>query len=95
MRWIAPEWNWNRGYEAYKEMKSDMFIVVHADGCLLWVADADVVHDIVGRRDDFPKPIHVYGVLDIFGKNVVTTTGPLWRIHRKITSPQFNERNNR
>lgn len=34
------------------------------------------------------------GVLDIYGKNVVTTEGTDWRTHRKITARPFSEKNN-
>src|SRR5437762_1881477 len=34
------------------------------------------------------------GVLDIYGRNVVTSEGAAWRLHRKITSRPFSERNN-
>lgn len=33
-------------------------------------------------------------VLDIYGRNVVTSEGATWRLHRKITSRPFSERNN-
>jgi len=32
--------------------------------------------------------------LEIYGRNVVTTAGATWRLHRKITNKPFNERNN-
>lgn len=31
-------------------------------------------------------------MLDIFGLNVVTTNGPAWERHRRVTVPPFNER---
>jgi cytochrome P450 len=49
---------------------------------------------ITARRNDFPKPIWMYSSIDIFGKNVVSTEGAMWRHHRKITSPPFTEKNN-
>lgn len=62
---------------------------------LVSVADAEAISQITTRRVDFPKPIDLYGSLDIFGKNVVSTEGSIWRHHRKICSPPFTERNNR
>jgi len=44
-------------------------------------------------RDAFPKDIEKYGVLRMFGNNVLTTEGALWRMHRKVTSASFNEKN--
>lgn len=34
----------------------------------------------------------MYTMLDIFGRNVVTTNGKVWERHRKLTVPPFNER---
>lgn len=61
---------------------------------MMWTADASVIHQITSRQVAFPKPIKDYKVLDIYGRNVVTTEGPEWRMHRKATAPGFNEKNN-
>ena len=53
-----------------------------------------IIHQIATRKNDFTKPIEHYAVIDIFGKNVVTSEGSAWRNHRKITSSSFNERSN-
>lgn len=58
------------------------------------MADAEVVTQITTRRNDFPKPLEMYGRLDIYGKNLVTTEGSDWRMHRKLVAPSFGERNN-
>jgi len=59
-----------------------------------WVANAEAIRQITERRTSFPKPVETYKILDIFGRNVVTTEGIEWKTHRKITSPSFNEKNN-
>ena len=46
------------------------------------------------RRNDFPKPLEMYKSLDIYGKNLVSTEGSDWRMHRKLTAPSFGEKNN-
>lgn len=60
----------------------------------MFVADPEATTQITTRRNDFPKPIEIYGSVDLFGKNVVSTEGSIWRHHRKITSPPFTEKNN-
>jgi hypothetical protein len=47
--------------------------------------------EILGSRARFPKPIEIYGVLDLYGRNVLTTEKEEWRLHRKITAPTFSE----
>ena len=61
---------------------------------MLYTADADVISQITTRRIDFPKPLEIYEPLKIYGNNVVTSEGQLWRHHRKITGPPFSEKNN-
>lgn len=60
----------------------------------MYTADAEAVTQITTRRNDFPKPTWMYTSVDIFGSNVVSTEGAVWRHHRKIVSPPFTERNN-
>ena len=70
-------------------------MTVSPGGILLFTADADVITEMVGtRRNDFPKPSHFYRSVNIYGKNVVSSEGALWRQHRRITSPPFTEKNN-
>lgn len=88
------DWEWARRYEPFKRCGSDTFIVVTPERNVLFTADADVISQITTRRNDFPKPLEIYESLKIYGNNVVTSEGQLWRHHRKITSPPFSEKNN-
>jgi cytochrome P450 len=58
------------------------------------VTNAEALRQITAKREAFPKPLENYRVLDIFGRNVITTEGGEWRQHRKVSSPGFNEKNN-
>lgn len=89
-----PDFAWQLRYEPFKRLGSDTFLTVSGGDFCLWVADADVVSQITTRRNDFPKPTHIYNSVDIYGKNVVSTEGAAWRRHRKLTSPPFTEKNN-
>lgn len=91
---IVPDWTWDHLYAPFSAIGSDTFMTVAPGGIIMWVADASAISQITTRRNDFPKPIHMYGSIDVYGKNVVTTEGQVWRQHRKITSPPFTERNN-
>lgn len=94
-RFAVPDWGWTHKYSIFEKLGSDVFIIVSPGKNLVSVADAEAISQITTRRVDFPKPIDIYGSLDIYGKNVVSTEGSIWRHHRKITSPPFTERNNR
>ena len=99
-KWTEPwfdlclDWSWKRRYEPFQSIGSDTFITVAPVRNTLYTADADVISQITTRRSDFPKAIEVYEMLQIYGDNVVTVEGQLWRHHRKITSPPFSEHNN-
>ncbi|TFK19317.1 614/534 cytochrome P450 [Coprinopsis marcescibilis] len=60
-----------------------------------YVADPNTIKEIVSNRARFPKPTEDYGVLAIYGDNVVTTEGDQWRKYKKLVSPAFTDRNNR
>jgi len=60
----------------------------------VWVTNAEAIHQITARREAFPKQVEMYKILEIFGRNLITTEGNEWKMHRKISSPAFNEKNN-
>lgn len=92
--YVIPDFAWQFRHEPFRRFGSDTILTVSGGDFSLWTADADVILQITTRRNDFPKPTHIYTSVDIYGKNVVTTEGAAWRRHRKLTSPPFTERNN-
>jgi cytochrome P450 len=81
-------------YKAHELIGADTFLIVTPFGSSLEVASPEVTKQVTSRRNDFPKPVEVYSVLDIYGKSVISSEGTAWRLHRKITSAPFSERNN-
>lgn len=71
-----------------------MFLVVSPFRIHGFVADAEALTQITTRRADFPKPLEMYTALDIYGKNLVSTEGADWRLHRRLAAPSFGEKNN-
>ncbi|KAL9586144.1 MAG: hypothetical protein Q9203_003969 [Teloschistes exilis] len=92
---LSVDWPWQQQYTIFQRLGSDNFMTVSPAKNYFLTADAAVIDQITRRRNDFPKPIEVYGSLDLYGKNVVSTEGNLWKHHRKTVSPPFNEKNNR
>ncbi|KAH7231527.1 hypothetical protein NW759_015329 [Fusarium solani] len=92
LNYMPPDWAWELGYDGMK--LGDNFLVVSPGMIILHTSDPSVIHHICSRREQFPKPLVQYAILNIFGRNLVTTEGPEWRIHRKVLSPSFNEKNN-
>lgn len=91
---MLPNYIWTKLHDSYRDVGSDVFILVAPAHNTLQVADAEAITQITTRRNDFPKPTDMYRSIDLFGKNVVSTEGAYWRHHRKITSPPFTEKNN-
>jgi hypothetical protein len=93
---ISGDWVWQVRYTPFSSaiMNSDTYLIVSPEKNILCTAEAEVISQITTRRNDFPKPIAMYKMLDLYGKNVVTVEGGEWRRHRKITAAQFNEKSN-
>ena len=91
---LTLKWAWRLRYQPFKRFGTDTFLTVSPERNVLFTADAHVINQITTRRNDFPKPLEVYASLRLYGNNVVTSEGSLWRHHRKITSPPFSEKNN-
>lgn len=91
---LDPEWGYRTGHTTFEKIGGDVFIIASVTRLTAFVADAEAVTQITTRRNDFPKPLEMYGALDIYGKNLVSTEGSDWRMHRKLTAPSFGEKNN-
>lgn len=91
---LTLEWGWHLRYEPFKRLGTDTFLTVSPERNALQTASADVISQITTRKNDFPKPLEVYESIRIYGNNVVTSEGQVWRHHRKIASPPFSEKNN-
>lgn len=92
---LSVDWPWQQQYAVFQRLHADNFLYVSSSHNYFNTADAAVIDQITRRRHDFPKPTEVYGALEIYGQNVVSTEGNLWKHHRKTVSPPFNEKNNR
>ncbi|QSZ36489.1 hypothetical protein DSL72_006369 [Monilinia vaccinii-corymbosi] len=90
---LTPDWCWELLYDPFAKI-GDAFLLVSPGAVLGFISNAEAAHQITSRRDAFPKPLASYRILDIFGRNIITTEGIEWREHRKIFSPSFTEKNN-
>ncbi|KAI9814128.1 MAG: hypothetical protein M1826_002306 [Phylliscum demangeonii] len=86
--------NWVLKNKEFQRMGAENFLVVSAGQTMLWTCAPDVISQITTRRIDFPKPIELYRLVNIFGVNVLSTEGAQWREHRRLAAPTFTEKNN-
>jgi cytochrome P450 len=70
-------------------------VLVNPVKLYLKTSNAELATQIAARRADFTKPTEGYGLVDIFGKSILTQEGQEWRRHRKIVGPSFSEKSNR
>ena len=87
---LYPEWMWTLKYKPFAKIGTDVFIVVAPSRNIMYVADAAAICQITRRHNDFPKPTELYWPMNLFGRNVLTTEGVVWRFNRKFISPAFN-----
>ncbi|KAK0626824.1 cytochrome P450 [Immersiella caudata] len=90
---MGPDWSARSNQEYYDWVGSQTVIVLGPDQMTLYTEDAEVVSQITMRKEAFPKDVARYGLLTMFGQNVVSTEGAIWRMHRKVTASSFNEKN--
>lgn len=88
---LPPDWTYSAGYEPFRKVGTDTFFTISSGLPVLWTTDPEVITQITSRRLDFIKPIKVYGILNVYGVNVVSTEGTQWRQHRKVVAPLFTE----
>ncbi|KAM3075205.1 hypothetical protein ACMFMG_007345 [Clarireedia jacksonii] len=91
--YLGPDWCWDLQYEPFAKT-GDTLLIVSPGLIIAYISNAEATHQIATRREAFPKPLTSYKILEIFGRNVLTTEGIEWKQHRKITSPSFTEKNN-
>ncbi|GAP84287.1 putative cytochrome P450 [Rosellinia necatrix] len=85
-------WQYEKNFSPFAKMGENI-LIASPTTLMMHTADPGVIHEITSRREDFPKPTEYYKILAMFGRNIVTTEGATWRMHRKVTSASFNEKN--
>lgn len=89
---LNPNWQYVENHKLFAKL-GDTFLVVSPGRIICFTENAEAIHQITSKREAFPKPTKSYAILAQYGQNVVTLEGAAWRMHRKITSASFNERN--
>lgn len=94
---IGAQWWFSVKHDCFQKAGQDIISNISLDnfGPVFIVADAEATQEILGNRVRFPKPTEVYFILELYGRNVVTTEGDIWRSHRRIAAPSFSDSNNR
>ncbi|OHW94463.1 cytochrome p450 [Colletotrichum incanum] len=89
---LIPNWAYNKLHKPFARI-GETFMIVSPFQILILTDSAEAIHQITQQREKFPKLVETYAILKQFGDNVLTTEGAVWRMHRKVTSATFNEKN--
>ena len=89
---LIPNFSYRTGHERFAR-HGDVFITVSPGMLFVMVCNAEATRQFTSRREHFPKLTETYEILRQFGENVLASEGAIWRMHRKVTSASFNEKN--
>ncbi|TPX32147.1 hypothetical protein SmJEL517_g04693 [Synchytrium microbalum] len=88
------DWSpWPARYKPFEGSEYDVVAVIGSNTTWVNVANPELAKDVAVRKLDFPKPIQWYDILDVYGKNVLTVEGEVWKYMRRIVAPTFSDRN--
>jgi len=73
---------------------SDFYATVSPSSFHFESINAELNTQITNRRTEFEKPVEIYTIVNIFGRNALTSDGSDWKRQRKIIAPGFSEKNN-
>ncbi|KAK2029348.1 cytochrome P450 [Colletotrichum zoysiae] len=89
---LMADWSYQKRHAPFARI-GETFMIISPFQILIVTNSAEAIHQITQQREKFPKLIETYAILKQFGDNVLTTEGAVWRMHRKVTSATFNEKN--
>lgn len=92
-RILEPHRGWNYAQEM-REAYGETFLIVSPGQIYMNVSNPGVIMQIATRRNDFLKPVELYGIVDIFGVSMLSSEGDNWKRHRRIVAPAFSEKSN-
>ncbi|KAI1658098.1 cytochrome P450 [Daldinia decipiens] len=86
-------WEVEDRYRSHSEM-GDIWVLVTPFKNWIYVNDPQALMSLFRRGTDFPRPVFVNEILNVFGPNISTAEGDRWKTQRKIATHCFNEHNN-
>jgi len=90
---LEPHRGWNYGEELRNEY-GEIFLIVSPGQINMNLANPSAIMSMTTRRNDFLKPVEIYGIIDIFGRSMLSAEGDEWKRHRRVVGLAFNERSN-
>ncbi|KAI4858584.1 hypothetical protein F4820DRAFT_442193 [Hypoxylon rubiginosum] len=72
----------------------DIWVLVTPFKNWVYINDPQALMSLFWRGTDFPRPVFINEILNVFGPNISTAEGERWKTQRKIATHCFNEHNN-
>ncbi|KAI1192937.1 cytochrome P450 [Nemania serpens] len=92
-RYNWRSWELKDRFKSHHEM-GDFWVLVTPFKNWIYINDPDTLMSIFKRAADFPRPVFVNEILDVFGPNISSAEGESWKVQRRIATRCFNEQNN-
>ncbi|KAF8650924.1 hypothetical protein AX16_005022 [Volvariella volvacea WC 439] len=88
--------SWYTKFSLYAKYGSTCISSIHfwTGTPVYWFSDAEAIKVMGQQREIFVKDVEVYEALRTFGQNTITSEGAIWKRHRAVVKPAFNEKNN-
>ncbi|KAI2631479.1 cytochrome P450 [Hypomontagnella submonticulosa] len=86
-------WEIEDRYRSHHEM-GDIWVLVTPFKNWVYINDPEALMSVFRRGTEFPRPVFVSEILNVFGPNISTAEGQQWKTQRRIATRAFNEQNN-
>ncbi|KAI1323636.1 cytochrome P450 [Xylariaceae sp. FL0255] len=86
-------WELKDRYASHHEM-GDFWVLVTPFKNWIYISNPNTLMSIFRQNVEFPRPVFVNEILDVFGPNISSAEGESWKIQRRIATRCFNEQNN-
>ncbi|KAJ7222844.1 cytochrome P450 [Mycena haematopus] len=89
---IGLDWNWVRRFETYAQSETVAITPIILGPQALWTSNIEVGRQVIAgaHKTSFHKPGWASQALLLWGMNLVASDGQMWRKHRRIFGPAFN-----
>ena len=80
----------------FQDFNSPLFYLVTYRDVSVFVNNPTLFHEICKKKHEiFPKAVELYDIIRVFGDNLVTTDGEIWKRHRRCAAAAFSDTNNK
>ncbi|EUC59293.1 cytochrome P450 family protein [Rhizoctonia solani AG-3 Rhs1AP] len=87
---------WYSKYQIFERLGTDIYgtASIFPSASYFTIADPAAIKQVSYTRNNFVKNTVAYKVLEVFGSNLISVEGELWKRQRRIAAPAFSDKNN-